>query len=125
MRIDDNGKLLSDEYERKISYEEKIEHRHREVMRTLKPYLRTEPLYYEQFLRSFENHDIIRANFRLYALTRNTSHLDSREILCEISELQHYIGRFEIDQLDWDDKPRTSSYDEDDLDYEDDEMTEE
>lgn len=101
MRIDSSGKLVSTTYETKLTKEERIEHDHAELIRSLRSIKREDPIEYEKMIRAFENHAIIAARYRLYALTREGHVPDSREKIIEISDLQKYIGDFEMTMVDW------------------------
>lgn len=91
MLIDPSGKLNAKPYETKLTREECMEIEHADLMRIVKPLLRSNPLEYEQLLRGFERYDITRAQYRLYALTRAGYFPDTKEKECEISYLQKYM----------------------------------
>lgn len=101
MYIDPNGHIKSKPSEAKLSYEERIEYEHKELMHIVKPLLRSNPLEYEQLLKGFERHDITRAQYRLYALTRGGYFPDTEEKKQEIGYLQKLIGDFEMTMVDW------------------------
>jgi hypothetical protein len=126
MLIDPSGKLNVSPYESKLTQEERIEIEHADLMRLVKPLLRANPLEYEQLLRGFEHHDIIRARYRLYALTRAGYFPDCREKIEEIGALQKYIGDFEMTMVDWPtgDTLTSSNKNDDDWNEEDDSESE-
>lgn len=102
MLIDSSGKLNSTSSERMPTEEERIEHNHSELIRSLRPIKLKDPIEYERMIRSFENHDIIAARYRLYALIHPGYFPDSNENRDEIDDLQKLIGSFEMTMVDWD-----------------------